>query len=158
MISLKKRLLTGMMATSLFLGLCVGAQALAGENGFVSVQSSSSYEDTVAKLRQLVAKNGMMVLGEINQGKVMTNMTGMNLKAISLFVGNPNVGKKLFSADAGVGIVLPVRVNVFERSNGTYINYFKPSEQLKPFHERKLVMMGTKLDKKLANMTGMLGH
>ncbi|MDQ6950327.1 MAG: DUF302 domain-containing protein [Mariprofundales bacterium] len=104
----------------------------------------------------MVAKNGMMVLGEINQGKVMTNMTGMNLKAISLFVGNPNVGKKLFTANAGVGIVLPVRINVYESNGATYVNYFEPSGQLKFFRSRKLVKMGHMLDHKLAKMTGML--
>jgi len=131
--------------------------AQAGEAGFVSVKSSSSYDDTVSKLRQAVSQNGMMVLGEINQGKVMSDMTGMDLKAISLFVGNPNVGKKLFTANSGVGIVLPARINIYEGNGSTYINYFKPSAQLKAFGNDKLVMMGQMLDKKLHKMTAMLG-
>lgn len=97
----------------------------------------------------------MLVLSEINQGKIMTNMTGI-LKAISLFVGNPNVGKKPSIENSGVCIVLPVRVNVFEQDGSTYVNYFKPSEQLKSFHDKKLVITGQMLDKKLAKTTGML--
>jgi len=149
-----RNLFAGMAALAmLFIG---GLQpAFAGENGFVSVQSSSSYAHTVSKLRRVVAKNGMMVLGEINQGKVMT-MSGMNLHAVSLFVGNPNVGKKLFTENSGVGIVLPVRINVYEQNGTTYVNYFEPSAQLKSFHDKKLVMMGQMLDKKLGMMTGML--
>jgi uncharacterized protein (DUF302 family) len=153
--SSKNRIIAGIsFAIMLMIGGLQPAFA-AGNDGFVSVQSSSSYTDTVSKLRKMVAKNGMMVLGEINQGKVMT-MTGMNLKAVSLFVGNPNVGKKLFTEDSGVGIVLPVRINVYERNGATYVNYFEPSEQLKAFHDKKLVMMGQMLDQKLAKMTGML--
>lgn len=153
--SLMNRFFTG-MAFSLMLFVGGLQPALASDKGFVSVQSSSSYDDTVSKLRMMVAQNGMMVLGEINQGKVMT-MTGMNLKAISLFVGNPNVGKKLFTGDSGVGIVLPVRVNIYESNGATYVNYFEPSEQLRAFHNKKLVKMGHMLDQKLAKMTGMLG-
>ena len=154
MIISRKYFSAGMAALLFLIGGGVQA-AIAGDSGFISVQSSSSYNATVSKLRKMVAKNGMMVLGEINQGKVM-NMTGMKLKAISLFVGNPTVGKKLFTEDSGVGIVLPVRVNIYERNGVTYVNYFEPSEQLKSFHDKKLVMMGSMLDKKLANMTSML--
>jgi len=83
-------------------------------------------------------------------------MTGMDLKAISLFVGNPNVGKKLFTTDPGVGIVLPIRINVYEDHGRTFVNYFKPSSQLASFDDPRLVEMGRRLDGKLAKMTGML--
>lgn len=142
------------LALLLFSGL---TSASAADLGFVSVKSSASYDDTVSKLRQMISSNGMMVLGEINQGNVMTKMTGMNLKAISLFAGNPVMGKKLFSVNTGVGIVLPMRINVYESNGTTYVNYFKPSEQLQAFHDPKLVKMGHMLDEKLAKMTGMLG-
>ncbi|MGC8654813.1 MAG: DUF302 domain-containing protein, partial [Candidatus Kryptoniota bacterium] len=80
-------------------------------NGFVTVQSKMDFEKTVDQLKQGVAKNGMMVMSEINQGKMLT-MTGIKLNAVSLFVGNPTVGHKLFSADRAVGFVVPIRVNV----------------------------------------------
>ncbi len=139
----------------MLLGLMPVRTALAAD-GFVSLTSSSGYDETVARVRKLVARNGMMVLGEINQGKVMTRMTGMHLKAVSLFVGNPNVGKKLFTTDAGVGIVLPVRINIYESHGRTHVNYFKPSSQLASFDNPKLVKMGHMLDGKLDKMTGML--
>lgn len=129
---------------------------LAEDNGLVTVQSKQSFDNTVKEIRELVAKNGMMVLSELNQGKVLS-MTGLNVNAISLFVGNPQVGNKLFSADHGVGIAVPVRVNIFEGTDGnTYVNYVKPSFQLASFKNDKIQMIAQKLDEKLAMLTGML--
>lgn len=41
-----------------------------------------------------------MILGTINQGKVM-GMAGLRLRYDTFFVGNPTMGKKLFSAQKG---------------------------------------------------------
>ena len=64
------------------------SQLYAQDNGVVTVQSKKSFDETVDQLRQLVAKNGMMVLSEINHGKILS-MTGLDLKGTALFVGNP---------------------------------------------------------------------
>jgi uncharacterized protein (DUF302 family) len=131
-------------------------RAFAENNGPVTVQSKASFDQTIDELKQLVAKNGMMVLSELNQGKVMA-MTGLKLNAISLFVGNPTIGKKLFAADHGVGVAVPVRVNVYENEDGTtYINYVKPSEQLASFKNKEIGMIAQMLDQKLEALTGML--
>lgn len=130
--------------------------AVAQTNGFVTIQSKSSFEKTVDQLKELVAKNGMMVLSELNQGKVM-EMTGLRLNAISFFVGNPIIGKKLFAANHGVGIAIPVRVNVYEDTDGkTYVNYVKPSDQLAPFKNEDIKNTSIMLDEKLSMLTGML--
>ena len=76
--------------------------AVAQTGGLVTIQSKSSFDKTIDQLKELVAKNGMMVLSELNQGKVMET-AGLKLNAVSLFVGNPTVGKKLFAANHGVG-------------------------------------------------------
>jgi len=122
----------------------------------VTVQSGKDFEQTVETLRQLISKNDMMVMSEINQGKILS-MTGLQLNATSLFVGNPNIGNKLFSADRGVGVTVPVRVNIYESTDGnTYINYVKPSQQLAPFDNEQINKIGTMLDQNLNKMTSML--
>ncbi len=122
----------------------------------VSVTSHASFGRTVATFKKLVAKNGMMILGTINQGKVM-GMTGLSLKSETFFVGNPTMGKKLFSAQRGAGVVIPVRVNIYVNSRGkTVVSYLEPSKELAAFHDPMLVKMGMMLDKNLAMMTGML--
>jgi uncharacterized protein (DUF302 family) len=122
----------------------------------VTVQSRQSFDNTVSEIRKMVKKNGMMVLSEINQGKILS-MTGLSVKAVSLFVGNPQIGNKLFSADHAVGIAVPVRLNVYEGTDGkTYINYVKPSDQLASYQNKEIQMIARKLDQKLAMLTGML--
>jgi len=148
------RKLTGIALAAMMAFVIGGQSAIADDSGLVTVAAKDSYSDTVSALKTMVAKNGMMVLGEINQGKVM-KMTGMNLKSVSLFVGNPTMGKKMFTADAGAGIVLPARVDVYEQDGHTFIRYFKPSVQFASFN-KKLVMPGQMLDKKIGMMISML--
>jgi uncharacterized protein (DUF302 family) len=131
-------------------------QLMAQDSGIVTIESKQSFDNTVDEAKKLVAKNGMMVLSTLDQGKILS-MTGLSIKATSLFVGNPQVGNKLFSEDRGVGIAVPVRLNIYEGSDGkTYINYVKPSAQLSSFTNKKIQMIAQKLDGKLTMLTGML--
>jgi uncharacterized protein (DUF302 family) len=132
------------------------SKASAAESRLVSVTTHGSFNQTVSMFKKLVAKNGMMVLGMLNQGKVM-GMTGLKLRSETFFVGNPTMGKKLFSAQKGVGVLIPVRVNIYVNNDGkTIVSYLQPSKELGAFHDPMLVKMGMMLDKNLAMMTGML--
>lgn len=131
-------------------------QAKSQDNGLVTITASGSFTDIVAKFKKMVAKNGMMVLGEINQGKILS-MTGLKINAVSLFVGNPTIGNKAFSANPGIGVAIPVRVSIFENEAGkVYVSYVKPSKQFAPFQNKQITMIGQKMDEKLSNLTGML--
>ncbi len=148
-------------AATLVLALLVAASLIqtnpvyAQNNGLVTVQSKMPFEQTVDQLKQGVAKNGMMVMSEINQGKMLA-MTGIKLKAVSVFVGNPTVGNKLFSADRAVGFAVPIRVNVYDDANGnTYISYVKPTSQLSALNNKQVDMIAKRLDQKLEMLTGM---
>ncbi len=146
------------MAMILLAASVQSGRLFAQDNSLRVVQSKAAFDRTVKDLRQLVSKNGMMVLSELNQGNVLS-MTGLKLKAVSLFVGNPNIGKKLFTAARGVGIVVPVRVNVYENTDGkTYVEYFKPSARLARFNNENIRKIAKMLDEKLAKMTDMLSH
>ena len=132
--------------------------SFAQEDGLVTVQSSASYDETISSLKRMVSQNDMMVLSEIDQGNIMS-MAGMQLKATSLFVGNPTVGQKLFEQNHGAGLVVPVRVNVYEGNDGnTYVNYFKPSVQLSAYEKGEFDELGKMLDETLGMMTSMLAN
>ncbi len=130
---------------------------LAQSNGLVKVQSSQNFDNTVSSFKKAVSGNGMMVMGEINQGKVLS-MTGISVKSHTFFVGNPNVGNKLFSANRAVGAVVPIRVNIYEDTDGhTYIAYFPPSGELSGLHNKNVSKVAQMLDQKLDKLTSMLG-
>jgi uncharacterized protein (DUF302 family) len=143
-----------LLATSLF-----GASARAAETTFtgtrVTVDSSTSYEQVVEALKSLVAKNGMMVMAEVNQGQ-MLSMTGLSLKATVLLVGNPTVGKQLFEQDQAVGLYVPLRVSVYADADGrTHVEYDRPSSLLGQFKNEKIAMAAKMLDEKLAGLANM---
>ncbi len=121
----------------------------------VTVKSSMNFEGTISAIKKAVSGGGMMVLSELNQGKVLS-MTGLRINAHSFFIGNPNVGKMAFSADPSVGLVIPVRVNVYEENGATYVNYFNPSDLFSSFKNPQVQMLGKKLDSKLAMMMKMI--
>lgn len=121
----------------------------------VTVKSSKGYDETVETIKKAVSGSGMMVLSEINHGKILS-MTGLTVNSESLFIGNPNVGKDLFSDNPAVGLAVPIRLNVYEQNGATYVNYFTPSGELSSFKGAKIKMIGQELDKKMKMLTGML--
>lgn len=150
--------LTSLMGVALLLTPVLASSAPSGDSNFVSqTVVKGSVDQTVAALQKMVADNGMMVMGELHQGKVL-EMTGLKVKSETIFVGNPNVGKQLFEIEHGAGLVLPVRVNIFENADGkTVVVYIPPSKELAGFGNPMLDKAAVMLDEKLSAMVGMLG-
>lgn len=151
-LNFKKNALSLMIASmSIFLFSFQGANA---QSKLITVKSMKNFDATVEGIKKGVADAGMMVLAEINHGKILS-MTGLNISAESIFIGNPNVGKDAFTDNMAVGLAIPLRVNVYEEKGVTYINYFTPSSELGYFKGDKVKMIGGELDKKIAMLTGM---
>jgi len=119
----------------------------AGGATFVHQESQHSFSGTVSALKKSISGNGMMVMGHINQAKVLS-MTGLHLKGgQSFLVGNPRVGKKLFKMNPAAGAVLPLRVYVWEHDGHAYVGYFQPSDLLEGI-DSHLAKPGHMMDKK----------
>lgn len=121
----------------------------------VTVQSSNDFDGTIATIKKAVSGSGMMVLSEINQGKILS-MTGLQVNTHSFFIGNPNVGKQALSAGPSVDLVISLGVNVYEGNGRVHANHFKPSDLFSSFKAKKVKMMSEKLDGKLSNVMKML--
>lgn len=101
--------------------------AQSNSNDLVTVQSNHGYATTLSKLQHAIKNDGLMILGQVNQKSIMS-MTGLNLQgAHSYLVGNPRVGKKLFSMDPAVAAVIPGRISVWVQNGTTYVGYFQPA-------------------------------
>ncbi len=130
------------------LGVAFSAMALA-QDSIVKIQSQHNFEQTVSAVQSATNRNGLMVMGHLNQGQ-MLSMTGLQLKAELFLVGNPNVGKKLFTADHAVGLFVPVRIFVYEDTDGhTYVSYAKPSAALGQLNNGQVSMIAKMLDEKI---------
>src|SRR6516225_8284022 len=143
----------GIAVIGLVPSLAAAGETFSGER--VTVSSHKSFEDVTNALKGLVAKNGMMVMAEVDQGK-MLSMTGLNLKATLYLVGNPTVGKQLFEQDHAVGLYVPLRVFVYSDASGkTSISYDKPSSLLSQFQNPQVKMVAEMLDQKLESLANM---
>lgn len=144
---------------AVLLGIGIQSFALASENSFSgareTVPSTKSFEEVSNAVKSLVARNGMMVMAQVNQGK-MLSMTGLKLKATLFLVGNPTVGKRLFAQNHGVGLYVPLRLFVYTGADGrTYVSYDRPSALLSQFGNEKIRMVAQMLDKKLEDLASM---
>jgi uncharacterized protein (DUF302 family) len=138
------------------LGLAGAVSAAQPAGPGVQVAVKGSVEEVVGQLTKGVADGGMMVMGELHQGKVLS-MTGLQVQSETLFVGSPTVGKKLFSAQRGAGIAVPIRINIYADANGqTVVSYVPPSQQLSGFGDDGVDQIAKMLDDKLAQLVGML--
>src|SRR6516164_6667950 len=135
-VSIRKTILTAIVSLA-SVGLSFAGSNTSFNGDRVTVASDKSFEQVTSAVKSLVAKNGMMVMAEVNQGK-MLSMTGLSLKATLFVVGNPTVGKQLFQQDHGVGLYVPLRVFVYADASGkTFVSYDRPSAPTGAVPERK---------------------
>ena len=153
--SLSSRLLSILALLTFTAALAAPASA---QTGRISVASQHSFDQTVGALKSAVGQGGMMVMGTVDQGN-MLSMTGLRLKATLFLIGNPTVGKKLFEQDHAVGLYVPLRVFVYEDKDGkTYVTYDKPSELLAPLNNQEIDQTAQRLDHKLDSLVQMVAH
>ncbi|MBI3401473.1 MAG: DUF302 domain-containing protein [Acidobacteria bacterium] len=146
----------GVLALALAItAVAVPAYAADGAGTLVTVASSKSFEQVSDAVKSLVAKNGMMVMATVDQGK-MLSMTGLSLKATVFLIGNPTVGKQLFEQNHAVGLYVPLRIAVYTDTDGkTYVQYDKPSALLEQFKNEKIGMVAQMLDEKIGGLATM---
>lgn len=143
-------ILSAFVATAMLAGAATASAQNA--SSFVKVTSHEGFSATVSALKKSVASNHLMVMGHIDQAKVLS-MTGLRLDgAQSFLVGNPQMGKKAFGMNPAAGAVLPARIYVWSDHGKSYIGYFKPSTQLSAISPG-FAMMGSMLDKKFRMVT-----
>jgi uncharacterized protein (DUF302 family) len=103
------------------------AGAAMAQDQRVSIPSNKSFEQTVDTFKMAVSKGGVMIMSTVDQGN-MLKMTGLELKGTLFLVGNPNVGKQVFEHNPAAGLYLPLRVYIYQGSDGkAYLSYDKPS-------------------------------
>ena len=139
--------------------LMLGGSTLAGQEStgpIVQVKAKGSVPAVVSQLKKMISQNGMTVMGELHQGKALAS-TGLHVESETIFVGNTEVGKELYGADPGVGLVVPVRVNVYRNAQGeTVVSYLSPSQLLKDYGNSQIAQAAQQLDAKLLQVVQML--
>lgn len=149
------RVLTLLLAIAVTAAVASPAMA---QDARVTVPSQKSFDQTISQLKSNVSQGGMMIMATVDQGN-MLSMTGLKLRATLFLIGNPNVGKMLFAQDHAVGLYVPLRVFVYEGTDGkTYLSYDKPSALLGQFNNGEISKTAGMLDQKLDGLAQMSTH
>ena len=95
--------------------------------GLVNIASKSSFQETLARLKEEVASRGLILFAVIDHAKGAEE-AGLALRpTVVLIFGNAKGGTPLMKANQTIGIDLPLRALVWEDGKGqTWISYNDP--------------------------------
>ncbi len=94
------------------------------------LKSRFDFETTLKKLEESITANNMRIVSRVNAQENLRK-AGFNIRGNYIFeVFRPDYAFRLFSRNLRAGIEPPLRIYVFEDSDGTYVEYYLPSEVL----------------------------
>lgn len=146
-------LMIPLLTLAMVLGAGV-AGSLAGDlERTVEKVSAGPFQTTVQQLEAAVKANRLMIVGQMNHQNMLT-MMNMKIKGSQTFeVFHPQYGKTLFENEPAAGIVIPLRLYVYERMDGkTVVTAYMPSAAFAPFKHPELDKLGKTLDGLLQNI------
>jgi uncharacterized protein (DUF302 family) len=91
-------------------------------------RSTSGYAETVRRLIEAITSRGLTVFAQIDHAAA-ANEEGLELapEEVVLF-GNPRAGTPLMQSDPRIGAELPLRMLVWQDSDGALLGYNDPRE------------------------------
>lgn len=93
-----------------------------------TVVSSAGHADTLSRLLEAIATRGLAVFAQIDHAAAAREV-GMELaNEVVVVFGNPRAGTPLMQADPRIGIELPLRMLVWDASEGTIVGYNDPRD------------------------------
>jgi uncharacterized protein (DUF302 family) len=88
-------------------------------DGVVKVKSAYSLDETIARLRQDIANEGIMFFLAVDQSKLAAD-AGIKLRPSTLLMfGNPALGSHFITSNPQAGLDWPVRLLVTQDEQGT---------------------------------------
>ena len=89
----------------------------------ITVTSSTSFNATVSKLREAIAKRPLKLFAEIDHAKGAASID-LSLEPSTLFIfGNPKGGTPLMTRNPQMGIVLPLKMHVYQKDGTVFVTY-----------------------------------
>jgi uncharacterized protein (DUF302 family) len=97
------------------------------EPGVVTKVSPRSVADTVSRLTELVAANGMKPFDVIDQAAEATKV-GLELRATTLVVfGSPAAGTPVMAASPLAALDMPLKVLIWDNDGQTNVTHYAPA-------------------------------
>ncbi|MCL6505492.1 MAG: DUF302 domain-containing protein [Bryobacteraceae bacterium] len=116
--------------------------------------SSSDFNQTVKKLETAIKKRGMMIVGTVDHQN-MLRMVGASIRGSkTIEFGKPDMMKNILPDNPEVGLEMPLKIYVYERSDGkVVVSYSKPSAAFGGYGKEQLAMTGQMMDMMLDEIT-----
>lgn len=108
-------------------------------NDFISVESSLSTEQAVARVQEAAKANGFGVLGVLNLRQIMANK-GVQYaeEATVVEICEPNYARRFLTTDARVAPCLPCRIAITSSGGKTVVQTVRPSSMMGMFQNPAL--------------------
>jgi uncharacterized protein (DUF302 family) len=103
-------------------------------NGFLSQRSQHSVDETVARLKNILAAKGVMLFALVDHSGE-AKKAGMDMPPTQLLIfGNPAAGTPLMLAAPSIAIDLPLKILVWEDAEGAVWLSWNSPEYLQQRH------------------------
>jgi uncharacterized protein (DUF302 family)/uncharacterized membrane protein YidH (DUF202 family) len=111
------------------------AMTLSGDKGLVDVPSHHSVEETVERLKGILAAKGVMLFALVDHSGEAEKV-GMKMPATKLLIfGSPKAGTPLMLAAPSIAIDLPLKILVWEDGQGKVWASYNSPEYLEARHD-----------------------
>ena len=112
-----RKLVSAVLVAAAFAVSSAHAQS-AGSDGIVKVKSAYSMDETIARIKDDIAKKGIMFFSQIDQQDLAAK-AGIELMPSTLLTfGNPPLGTQFIAAKGEAGLDWPVRLLVQQDAQG----------------------------------------
>jgi len=141
-------LLLGVLALSLAIHLApiesgpTKEKPVSQNSGIVTVPSRHSVEETLQRLQEILAAKGVKVFAVIDHSGE-AEKAGFEMRPCKLLIfGNPKAGTPLMLASPSTALDLPLKILVWERSDGAVLISYNDAAWLQQRHALPAELMG----------------
>jgi len=114
----RKLLSAALVAVAFSVSTLTLAQTSAGADGVVKVKSAYSMDETIARIKDDIARKGIMFFAAVDQQDLAAK-AGIELPPSTLVMfGNPALGSQFITAKGEAGLDWPVRLLVQQDAQG----------------------------------------
>ncbi|MEM1064889.1 MAG: DUF302 domain-containing protein [Pseudomonadota bacterium] len=142
------------MLRTFALSFALAGTVLPAAAEFVRVEAAGTVAETADRLEAAVTEAGANVFARVNHGGGAASVDMELADAELLVFGNPMLGTPALQADLRAGLVLPLRVLVYDDGGQTVLLYENPADMFAEFDVPADAEVVQRMTGALGNLTG----
>jgi uncharacterized protein (DUF302 family) len=132
---------------------CSSISLAQNNNGWVIESYSTSFDETVQNIENLIRANGLKVFSIVKHSEE-AQAAGLEQSPTTLIIfGNPKVGTHLMNCDARIGYLLPLKILIWEdKNNSIKAGFIKAEVLLRDYNLKGCEEFPAKIDFAASNI------